>query len=74
MADGPVIDDKPRGQRVQPKRKDRAKVRPSEGSTLSAGSATPAGSTAPSSTAKGKASTDGDQKPPAAAAPRKPKK
>jgi YidC/Oxa1 family membrane protein insertase len=74
VADSPVIDDKPRGQRVQPKRKDRVKPRPTDASTPTTGSVTPAGTPAPSSPTKGQTSTDGDQTPPAARAPRKPKK
>ena len=74
VADGPVIDDKPRGQRVQPKRKDRVKPRTPDGSTPPAGSTSPAGSTAPSSPTTGQASSDGDKATPAARAPRKPKK
>ena len=74
VADSPVIDDKPRGQRVQPKRKDRVKPRPTDGSTPTTGSTGPAGTTAPSTPAKGQSSSDGDQAPPAATAPRKPKK
>ena len=73
VADSPVIDDKRRGQRVQPKRKDRVKPRPTDASTPTTGSTTPAGTTAPSSPTKGLPSTDGDQTPPAARAPRKPK-
>jgi len=73
VADSPVIDDKPRGQRVQPKRKDRVKPRPTDASTPTTGSTTPAGTTAPSSPTEGQTSTDGDQTPPAARAPRKPK-
>jgi YidC/Oxa1 family membrane protein insertase len=74
VADAPEIDDKPRGQRVQPKRKDRVKPRPTDASTPTTGSVTPAGTPAPSSPTKGQTSTDGDQNPPAARAPRKPKK
>jgi len=74
VADAPVIDDKPRGQRVQPKRKDRVKPRPTDIAAATTGSAPSDGTTASSSSTKGQSSSDGDQAPPAARAPRKPKK
>ena len=86
VADGPVIDDKPRGQRVQPKRKDRVKPRTTDDSTAPSGSTLPvrstspggstppAGTTAPSSPTKGQASSDGGTATPTVRAPRKSKK
>ena len=86
VADGPVIDDKPRGQRVQPKRKDRVKPRTTDDSTAPSGSTLPvrstspggstppAGTTAPSSPTKGQASSDGGKATPTVRAPRKSKK
>ncbi|MGV8979224.1 MAG: membrane protein insertase YidC [Cellulomonas sp.] len=74
VEEGPVIDDKPRGQRVQPKRKDRAKPRPLDSSTPPVESTPPPPATASSGLAKSRPSIDGAKTPPTARAPRKPKK
>jgi YidC/Oxa1 family membrane protein insertase len=68
----PVIEEKSRGQREQPKRKDRAKARVSDGTTTPAGVADPSEQAA-SRAVKGEASTSGVSVPPVARAPRKPK-
>jgi YidC/Oxa1 family membrane protein insertase len=68
----PVIEDKARGQREQPKRKDRAKVRSLDGTTSAGGAADPS-QRAADRTATDDTPADGASSPPVARAPRKPK-
>jgi YidC/Oxa1 family membrane protein insertase len=70
--DKPVIEEKLRGQRVQPKRKDRAKIQLADGAAPATG---PSGPDGPAANRAGRtgSSSDGALHRPAARAPRKPK-